>query len=112
MLILTVVLMTTPSWVLSVNDIVTGTMPYSNDAVPQIKPRYLRKVERDNAKRERDQKKGYKEAVKENQKRSIEIQTPEVQERMKQNKKNANAQAKAKRKTNRSRTKNNARKYR
>lgn len=50
--------------------------------------------------------------IEENRKRSVEIQTPEVQERMKQNVKDANAQYKAKKKNNSSRTKKAGRKYR
>jgi biopolymer transport protein ExbB/TolQ len=50
--------------------------------------------------------------IKENQERSLEIQTPEVRERMKQNVKDANARYKAKKKNNASRTKKTGRKYR
>jgi predicted DNA-binding helix-hairpin-helix protein len=50
--------------------------------------------------------------IKENQERSLEIQTPEVRERMKQNVKDVNALYKAKKKNNASRTKKAGRKYR
>jgi hypothetical protein len=57
-------------------------------------------------------KKDFVKYVKENQKRSIEIQTPEVQERMKQNVKDANTNYKDKKKRNASRSKSAGRKYR
>ncbi len=50
--------------------------------------------------------------VKKNQKRSLDIQTPEVRERMKQNKKDADSRYKAKKKNNSARTKKAGRKYR
>lgn len=53
-------------------------------------PKYLRKAKRDDDKRDKRQKKEFEKYVKENRERSIEIQTPEVQERMKQNVKDAN----------------------
>jgi hypothetical protein len=57
-------------------------------------------------------KKDYDKYVRENQKRSIEIQTPEVKVRMKENLKNADASYKAKQKRTATRTKKAARKYR
>jgi hypothetical protein len=57
-------------------------------------------------------KKDFVKYVKENQKRSVEIQTPEVQARMKQNVKDANANYKAKKKRNTTRTRSAGRKYR
>jgi hypothetical protein len=57
-------------------------------------------------------KKDYDKYVKENQKRSIAIQTPEVKERMKQNLKNSDASYKAKQKHTATRTKKAGRKYR
>jgi hypothetical protein len=50
--------------------------------------------------------------IEENRKRSIEIQTPEVQERMKQNVKDSNARYKAKKKTSSAKTRKAGRKYR
>jgi hypothetical protein len=57
-------------------------------------------------------KKDYDKYVKENQKRSIAIQTPEVKERMKQNLKNSDTSYKAKQKHTAARTKKAGRKYR
>lgn len=56
-------------------------------------------------------KKDYGKFVKGNQKRSIQIQTPEVQDRMKQNIKNANSNSKARKKNSAARTKKAGRKY-
>jgi DNA repair exonuclease SbcCD nuclease subunit len=78
----------------------------------QIKPRYLRKAEREAAKLERKKKRDFNKAIKENLKRSMEIQTPEVRERMKQNRKEANKSARERRKQNKARTKAAARKFR
>lgn len=61
--------------------------------------------------KKKKEKKDYANYVKENQKRSIEIQTPEVQERMKQNVKDANSRYKTKKKTNINRTRKTGRKY-
>ncbi len=80
--------------------------------LPQIKPAYLRKAEREAAKLERKKKKAYKKAIKENLNRSMEIQTPEVRERMKLNRKEANKAAREKRKQNKARSRAAARKFR
>ncbi len=81
-------------------------------AEPQVKPGYLRKAEREAAKLERKKKKAYKKAIKENLNRSMEIQTPEVRERMKLNRKEANKAAREKRKQNKARSRAAARKFR
>lgn len=60
---------------------------------------------------DRKLKKEYEDFVKENQKRSFEIQTPEVQARMKQNQKDAKTRYKAKNKNNSTATRKAARKY-
>jgi biopolymer transport protein ExbD len=57
-------------------------------------------------------KKDFSKYVKENQKRSIEIQTPEVKARMKQNIKDADTNYKVKHKNSAARTRRAARKYR
>ncbi|MFH0842016.1 MAG: hypothetical protein V1903_05275 [Bacteroidota bacterium] len=62
--------------------------------------------------RDKARRKDSAKYIEENRKRSIEIQTPEVQERMKQNVKDANARYKAKKKTSSSRTRKAGRKYR
>jgi hypothetical protein len=57
-------------------------------------------------------KKDYDKYVKENQKRSIEIQTPEVKARMKQNIKDADSKYKTRHKTTATKTRRAGRKYR
>jgi preprotein translocase subunit SecF len=56
-------------------------------------------------------KKEYSQYVKKNQKRSIEIQTSEVQDRMKQNIKDSDSRYKAKKKNNSARTRKAGKKY-
>lgn len=62
--------------------------------------------------KEKQKKREYAQYVRENQKRSIKIQTPEVQERMKQNRKDSDSKYKMKKKSNSTRTKKAGRKYR
>ena len=61
--------------------------------------------------KEKKHKKDYAKAVKESQKRAYDIQTPEVQARMKQNKKDIIARDHAKRKNIKSNTKEAGKKY-
>ncbi len=93
------------------------TRNVSKNKVKQKKDRYygpksVKRKQKQQAANDRKLKKDYEEFVKSNQKRSIEIQTPEVKERMKQNVKNADASYKAKKKNNSNRTKQAGRKYR
>jgi hypothetical protein len=60
----------------------------------------------------RKQKRDYGKFVESSRKRSIEIQTPEVQTRMKQNNKNAEANYKMKKKKTASKSRKAGRKYR
>jgi hypothetical protein len=60
----------------------------------------------------RKQKRDYGKFVESSRKRSIEIQTPEVQERMKQNSKNADANYKLKKKRTAAKSRKAGRKYR
>lgn len=64
------------------------------------------------AKNDAERKKEGAKYVKENQKRSLEIQTPEVKSRMKQNVKDANSNFNAKQKSSAHRTRKAGRKYR
>lgn len=57
------------------------------------------------------QKKDYQNSIKDSRKRSIDIQTPEVQARMKKNNKNADANYRNKKKKSNSSTRKAARKY-
>ena len=93
------------------------TRNVSKKSVKQKKDRYygsksVKRTQKKQAANDRKLKKDYEDFVKSNQQRSIEIQTPEVKERMKQNIRNADASYKAKKKHNSNRTKNAAKKYR
>jgi hypothetical protein len=93
------------------------TRNVSKNKVKQKKDRYygpksVKRTQKKQAANDRKLRKDYEGFVKSNQKRSIEIQTPEVKERMKQNIKNADASYKAKKKHNSYRTKQAGKKYR
>jgi len=74
-------------------------------------PKAAQRAQKKQEAKDKKLKDDYKKFVKNNQKRSIQIQTPEVQERMKQNIKDANASYKSKKKSSASRTKTGGRKY-
>ncbi len=74
-------------------------------------PRSVVRAKKKQEANERKLKKDYAAFVKRSQKRTIEIQTPEVQERMKQNKKNLEVRDKAKKKRSRLSNKSAGRKY-
>jgi len=75
-------------------------------------PKAAQKAQKKQAAKDKKLDNDYKKFVKNNKKRSIQIQTPEVQERMKQNVKDANANYKSKKKGSAARTKTGSRKYR
>ena len=97
----------TPGLVKSIPD-----MPQSKKKGKVARPKSAIKVQKEAEKKEKEQDKNYAKFVKENQKRSIEIQSPEVKERMKQNVKNSNANYKSKKKNNAARSKKAGKKYR
>ena len=74
---------------------------------PKVVMKAKEKQEADEKKRERD----YKKFVKENRQHALDIQTPEVRERMIQNRKDANANYKYKKKLISSRAKKSGKKY-
>lgn len=74
--------------------------------------RHVGNVKRKAEAKDEQLKKEYAEGVRNNQKRSIEIQTPEVRARMKQNKKDSDANYKARKKKNGARGRKAGRKYR
>jgi len=74
---------------------------------PKVVMKAKEKQEADEKKRERD----YKQFVKENRQHALDIQTPEVRERMKQNRKEANINYKNKKKMISSKDRKNGRKY-
>lgn len=75
-------------------------------------PRSVVKAKKKQANKEKKLKREYAKSVKRSQKRSVEIQTPEVQARMKQDKKDTAARNKAKKKKVKEGNKKAARKYR
>ena len=74
-------------------------------------PRSVLKAKKKQEANENKIKKDYAKSIKRSQKRTIEIQTPEVQERMKQNKKNLDLRDKEKKKIKRTRNKKAGKKY-
>lgn len=75
-------------------------------------PRAAQRAQKKQSAKDKKLDNDYKKFVRNNQKRSIQIQTPEVQTRMKQNIKDANSNYKSKKKSSASRTKTGSKKYR
>jgi LAS superfamily LD-carboxypeptidase LdcB len=74
-------------------------------------PRSVLKAKRKQEANDRKLKKNYEKSIKRSQKRTIDIQTPEVQARMKQNKKDSAVRDKTKRKKMKSGIKRAGKKY-
>ncbi len=85
--------------------------PRRSRTIKVREPRAAEKAKKQAEANERKKRKDYQEYVMDNKKRSIEIQTPVVRERMKQNFKDADANYKAKKKKNSSRSRESAKKY-
>jgi hypothetical protein len=86
--------------------------PLKHKKTAKVKgPRAVEKSKKAQEAKQGKLKKDYGKYVKENQKRSIEIQSPEVKERMKQNIKNADASYKTKHKNSANRTRRAGKKY-
>jgi hypothetical protein len=99
---------------INVSDQERGAAKKSAPKGKSVRSREPRAVLKAKKKQEKNQKKlklDYVKFVRNNQKRSQEIQTPVVRERMKQNVKDANSNAKAKKKNIASRSKKAGRKY-
>jgi hypothetical protein len=77
-----------------------------------MQPRKAKRAQKKQDAKEKKKKNAIKDSSKQAQKRSYEIQSPEVQARMKQNKKDTAARDKARKKNNKARTKKGAKKYR
>ncbi|MCX6334049.1 MAG: hypothetical protein NT092_07055 [Bacteroidia bacterium] len=75
------------------------------------RPKSVKKVQKEADKKDKKLKKDSKKAVGEFQKHALEIQTPEVRERIKQNRKNSDSNYKAKRKNNAAKSKKAGRRY-
>jgi hypothetical protein len=74
-------------------------------------PRSITRAKKQQEAKKRKLDKDYAKSVKKSQKRAFDIQTPEVQERMKQDKKTIAAREKERKKKTRAGTKNAAKKY-
>jgi hypothetical protein len=85
---------------------------HSSRKEPKVKePRKVLKAERKQEANDRRLEKNYEKSIKKSQKRTIDIQTPEVQARMKQNKKDTAVREKEKRKKVRASTQEAGKKY-
>jgi len=85
--------------------------PIKSKEVKITGPRSIEKAKKKQEANDKKLRNDYKKFVKKNQKRSIQIQTPEVQKRMKQNIKEANTSYKAKKRNSSVRTRKAGRKY-
>ena len=84
----------------------------SKKKAPKVRePRSVTKAKKKQEAKKRKSDKDYAKSVKKSQKRTVDIQTPEVQERMKQDKKNTAARDKEKKKKIHSGTKKAGKKY-
>lgn len=86
--------------------------PLKSKTINVREPRSVEKAKNEREALEKKNKRDYAEYVRNNQKRSIEIQTPEVRERMKQNFKNANDNYKTRKKNLATSNKKSGKKYR
>jgi len=85
---------------------------HSSRKEPKVKePRKVLKAKRKQEANDRRLEKNYEKSIKKSQKRTIDIQTPEVQARMKQNKKDTAVREKEKRKKVRASTQEAGKKY-
>lgn len=74
-------------------------------------PKKASQVKKEQAKKDKKLKEDYFKSVKESQKRTIKIQTPDVQDRMKQNKKDITTREKARKKNTSAATRKAGSKY-
>lgn len=92
---------------------IIAAVPVTNETAVTVlmQPRKAKKAQKKQDKKEQEKKKAVKDGSKETRKRSFEIQSADVQARMKQNQKDTAARDKAKKKSNKARTKQGAKKY-
>ena len=88
-----------------------GKSPGNKKKVKVREPRSVRKAKKKQEANKRKLKSDYEKSVERSQKRTIDIQTPEVQARMKQDRKKSAIRDKTKRKKARTSTKKAGRKY-
>jgi len=84
---------------------------HGNKEVKVKEPRKVLRAKKKQEANDRKLRKNYEKSVKQSQKRTIDIQTPEVQARMKQNKKDYKVRDKEKRKSVRAAAKSANKKY-
>ena len=90
---------------------VAAPIPELGTGSVMMQPRKAKKAQKKQDRKEKEKKKSVKEGSKETRKRSYEIQTADVQARMKQNQKNISVRDKAQKKNSKARTKQGAKKY-
>jgi hypothetical protein len=88
-----------------------GKSPGRNKGIKVKEPRSVLKAKKKQEANDRKLKSDYDKSVKRSQKRTIEIQTPEVQARMKQNQKDSAIRDKTKKKKVKTSTKKAGKKY-
>lgn len=99
------------NWSAGSGPIKSAKGPIKSKQAKVKKPKSVTKAKKKADAKDKKRRKVSADYIKENQKRSIKIQTPEVQQRMKQNVKDANANYKAKKKNNSTRTRKAGQKY-
>jgi hypothetical protein len=77
----------------------------------KVKAKSVQQIEKDQAKKKKKQDEEYAKSIKESKKRTIKIQTAEVQDRMKQDQKDIADREKAKKKKTSATTRKAGRKY-
>jgi hypothetical protein len=93
------------------NKRISAKGPLKTKTVKVRGPKAAERAKKQQEAKDKKRKRDYEKYVKENQKRSIAIQTPEVQARMKNNIKDANNKYKARKKKSTSTTRRAANKY-
>ena len=89
-----------------------GNLGYVAGNFAMVQPRAVKKAQKKQNKKEKDEKKAMQNLSRTTQKRTYEIQSPEVKKRMKQNKKDIKAREKERKRQNNSQTRTGKNKYR
>jgi|WetSurMetagenome_2_1015567.scaffolds.fasta_scaffold114033_2 hypothetical protein len=100
--------------IISLNSGIAGALSVRSEIAAEtvlMQPRKAKRAQKKQDAKEKKKKQAIKDGSKEAQKRAYDIQSPDVQARMKQNKKDTAARDKEKRKSNRTSTKKGAKKY-
>jgi predicted membrane protein len=89
----------------------SNNLDYVANNYTVMQPRAVKKAQKKQAQKEKNEKKESQKSIKASQKRTYDIQSPEVKKRMKQNQKEIKAREKARKKHNDSQTRTGTRKY-